>query len=187
MALFPNQMSRLPYPGEELYQSSVMGDLYDPAGVELAGMAPQSLMATPQMMVDPRGIGAGLSEGVQYGQGSIMGELGVPQPAIGQLGTPEGIDAYNMRTNMMGRANNLRFGLDALNTAAGAFSAFTGYKQMKTAQDALRFQKEAYRTNLANQTKLTNQEMERRATYAQKHAGTYSPSAVEEYMNKNRL
>jgi hypothetical protein len=77
-------------------------------------------------------------------------------------------------------------GLGAILEGIGQLgSVWAAIQQNKIAKESLKFQKDAYKTNLANQTKSYNTALEGRAQLRFSQEGNLG--AKDDYLNKNRL
>lgn len=81
----------------------------------------------------------------------------------------------------------LGFGLQS---AAGLFNAYNGYKQLGLAEDQFNFQRDYANTNLANQAAVTNADMEHRQRMRMESAritGDEADRRINAYMDKNSV
>lgn len=122
-----------------------------------------------------------------YGAANVVG-LNEQNNSIPKVDTPSITNSTegNWFTNTFG---NGRGGFDIRNIASLLGSIGSIYGAMKSyglAKDSLNFSKEAFRTNLENQTKSYNTALEDRARsrYAQEGG---SQSDADEYIRRNRL
>lgn len=88
---------------------------------------------------------------------------------------PTNTDMFSMESMFGGKNSNgwLTAGIGAL---TGGIGAYTGIKQLGLAEDTLALQKEAYSTNMANQTKLTNDQLIAQQEYINRN---YSDRAID--------
>lgn len=76
--------------------------------------------------------------------------------------------------------------MGGFNALAGGVNAYTGLKQLGLAEDTFKFNKEAFSTNLANQAKTINSQLEdRQRGRIANNPGAYESLAT--YMDKNRV
>lgn len=138
---------------------------------------------------------------------SQIGNYGVGTPAVPSAAMPSPasttslvpnspVDNLTKTAEPMGWLKSTIFNkdgglnLDAIGSIAGTIGDFgklyMGYKANKLAEDSLNFQKQAYQTNLANQTSSYNLALEDRVN------GRYSSrerneAQINDYLNKHRL
>jgi len=159
------------------------------------------------------GMGSGFSSIGGYGVTSptplTFGDMMTQSSSNGSIPTP-GVDTYsgvpgNVQTPNVGtdlapvdniplfRNGDGTFNWGAVGTLTKALgglgSLYLGFQQNKMAKDALRFQKRAYETNLANQIKSYNTSIADRAkSRAEFRGNTADANATrEEYVRNNSL
>jgi hypothetical protein len=69
----------------------------------------------------------------------------------------------------------------------GVGNMYLGFEQLDIAKDQAKLAKQAYRTNLANQTKTYNTQLAERRTAALRADGIYSEDALKSYMDKHGI
>lgn len=118
---------------------------------------------------------------------TISALTGASTDGTGAGKTPPPVDTGNMFSSAFGWLGNNAQGIGSLLQGIGALGSLYGTsKQLGLAQDQFNFQKQAYKTNLANQIASYNTNLE------DKIRGRYSTvdqseAQVQDYLNKNRL
>lgn len=121
------------------------------------------------------------------------GEIAIPMPeatySIPSFGDKlkgwwDGVtgSAFDQRDPATGLLNKQGWFMPSLYGIQAIGGLVDAHRQYKLGKQTLNFQKEAFRTNLENQRKLTNAELERKAR-ARLSAGTTTES-VEDYMKR---
>ena len=78
-------------------------------------------------------------------------------------------------------------GIGMLGSTLGSLGMlWNSFQQRKMARDAFKFQKDAYRENMNNQTQAYNTNLEDR-TYSRYHQQDQSRAEADKYLEKNRL
>lgn len=85
--------------------------------------------------------------------------------------------------NWLGQPDNLNAAINGIGALTGAY---LGFQQLRMAKDNLRFQKDAWAKNYANQAQSYNTSLEDR-TRARYSARETDESKIQEYLNRNRL
>ncbi len=143
----------------------------------------------PYWQMTPEQQIASMSQGLVPAQyANTIGSLsGSSTGGAGTGKTPPPVDTGNMFSSAFGWLGNNAQGIGSLLQGIGALGSLYGTsKQLGLAQDQFNFQKEAYKTNLANQIASynTNLEDKIRGRYS---TADQSEAQVQDYLNKNRL
>lgn len=85
--------------------------------------------------------------------------------------------------NWLGNSDNLNATINGIGALTGAY---LGFQNLRLAKDNLRFQKDAWAKNYANQAQSYNTSLEDR-TRARYSARETDESKIQDYLNRNRL
>lgn len=86
-------------------------------------------------------------------------------------------------TDWLGKSDNLNAAVNGIGALTGAY---LGFQNLRMARDNLRFQKNAWAKNYANQAQSYNTSLEGRAR-ARFSARETDESKIQDYLNRNRL
>lgn len=144
---------------------------------------------------DPTGLSMGMptvspdAAIANVGTGTANTDLSAPSmvPSVNTVGPSKvgGFGGGMVKPGFFSEFGPAQFGLGAIQTLGSLWNSF---EQNKLAKQSFNFQKEAYATNLANQTKTYNTELEDRinARYATEVRANAAEDAAS-YVEKNRL
>lgn len=120
---------------------------------------------------------------------SKMGAMSVadaaPKSATGFMGMLRGQPgvAGDGLTGWLGKGENMQTALGGIQALTGAY---LGFQQLRLAKDNLRFQKDSWAKNYANQAQSYNTSLEDRVR-ARYSASSSDESRIQDYLNRNRL
>ena len=176
-------------------------NVFDPANMGQRGYSTAPMAPAPQVMAPtpvslptvaptpvsaaPTGLNLDVMNGASFGAANVAGLAGQNNiPTVNTPAAPEA-EAGWLKSTFMNEKGGLNLG--AITSLLGsAMGIYGGFQQLGLAKDALNFQKDSYRTNLANQTKSYNTAVEDRA--AARAAGLgWSDSQRDDYARKNKL
>lgn len=108
-----------------------------------------------------------------------------------QMNLGFGLDQVNGQQPVQGNNSGL-FGVggavsNGLNIAGGLFNAYTGYQQLKLAQDQASTNNAFAQTNLANQARTYNTNLEERYKSRASAQGNTENAGLAGYMEQNRV
>lgn len=108
-----------------------------------------------------------------------------------QTGKLSSNPSLTLQQKLFGGKENVGMFTGGAQALSGLASAWAGLEGVKLGKKNLDFQKQAYNTNITNQTQLANQALEsnyRRAVAAAgQNAATSNYGTLEQYMAKNKL
>lgn len=111
----------------------------------------------------------------------IQGAESAPDPGIASpMGGLQGLLA---KMGGMGGLDGLGTAMDGLGSLGGIYTSLKG---LGLAKDQMNFQKQAFNTNMTNQTKTYNTALEDRVR-SRTHAEGGTPQQAEQYLSKNKL
>lgn len=113
--------------------------------------------------------------------GWLTGQSAFGGKQYGQIGTDQSGNAIMGQTQSSGWVSPLTQALGS------GVNAWLGMQQLDLAKDQLGFQKQAFQTNLANQTQLTNQAMYDRARQRASYAGQDFTQSFSEWEKQHGL
>lgn len=115
--------------------------------------------------------------------GSSMYKTGPVSPNSFATGGNAGGGFGAKLTGWLGNTDNLNAAINGIGALTGAY---LGFQNLRLAKDNLRFQKDAWAKNYANQAQSYNTSLEDR-TRARYSARETDESKIQEYLNRNRL